>query len=116
MATRRRPGLPPVMRVAPGMTTNDEPVASSSRSPGGPRGTIEPATKNDTQVDLTAKIPEASAERPAKKSALQRPATLQHQTPTEQGRTLIESGPITKPVFKNLDNELEHICFVAERI
>ncbi len=77
MATSRRPGRP-AMRVTPATKPNDEPVASSSRDPDGTRGAVEPATKNETQVDLTAEIPEASAERPAEQSASQRSTTLQH--------------------------------------
>ncbi len=63
-----------------------------------------------------AKIPEALAERPAEQSASQHSAMLQHQTPTKQGPTPAESGPITEPVFEDSDDELEHLHRVAERI
>jgi hypothetical protein len=104
------------MRVAPATTTNDEPVASSSRGPSRPPGAVGPANKTETQVDLTAEIPEAPAERPAEQSESQCSATLQHATPTEPGPTPAESGPSDDPVFENSDNELEHLRRVAEQI
>ncbi len=104
------------MCVALAMTPNDKLVASSSRDPNGPRSAVERATEIETQVDLTAEIPEAPAERPAEQSASQRSATLQHQTPTEQGPTPAETGPITEPVLENSDNELEHLHRITERI
>jgi hypothetical protein len=73
-------------------------------------------TENETQVDLTADIPEALAERQAEQSESQRSAMLQHTTPTEQGQTPAEPGPITEPVFETLDDELEHLHRIAERI
>ncbi len=54
------------MRVAPAMTPNDELVVSSSHDPDGPCGAVETATEIETLVDLTAEIPEALAEWPAK--------------------------------------------------
>ncbi len=62
MATRRYLGQLPAMRITPAMTLNDEAITKSSHSPGGPRGTIGPVTRNKTQVDLTAETPEALAE------------------------------------------------------
>jgi hypothetical protein len=56
-------------------------------------------------------IPKAPAEQPAEQSELQRSATLQHATPTEQGLTPAEPGPITEPVFESLDDKLS--TFVA---
>jgi hypothetical protein len=104
------------MRIAPATTPNDEPVASSSRDPDGPRVAVEPVTENETQVDLMAEIPEAPAERPAEQLTSQLSATLQHATPTEPGPSPAESGPNNDPVFENSDDELEHLRRVAKRI
>jgi hypothetical protein len=67
-------------------------------------------------VDLTPGIPEAPAEQPAEQSESQRSATLQHVTLTKQGWTTTESSPSDDPVLENLDDELEHLRRVAERI
>jgi hypothetical protein len=104
------------MRVALATTTNDEPIASSSRGPSKSRGAVRPANENETQLDLTAQIPKAPAERPAEQSESQRFAMLQHATPTELGQTPAEYGPSDDPVFKNSDDELEHLHYIAERI
>ncbi len=82
IATKRCPGRP-AMRLALATTPKNEPVASSSRDPNGPCSAVEQVTKNETQVDLTAEIPEAPADRPAQQLASNRSATLQHQTLTE---------------------------------
>ncbi len=97
-------------------TPYNEPVARSSCDPDKPCGAIEPATKIETQVDITAEIPEAPAEWPAQQLALQCSAMLQHQTSTEQGLTPAKSGLVTKLVFDNLNDKLEHLGCVAERI
>ncbi len=61
-------------------------------------------------------IPDALAEKRAMHLVLEHSATLQHQTLTEQGLTPAESGPITELVFENLDDELEHLRRITERI
>ncbi len=116
MATWRRLGRLLAMRVVPLMTPNNKHVASSSHDPNEPCAAAAPATGHETKVDLTAEIPDAPAEWPAKQSELQHSATLQHTTPTEPGPTPAKSDPNNDPVFESLDHELEHLRRVAERI
>jgi hypothetical protein len=101
------------MRITLATTPNDEPVVSSSNL-NGPCTAVRRATKNETQVDLTAEIPEAPAKQLAEQSESKRFAMLQHVTLTKPCPTPAVSGPSNDAVFEKLDDELGHLRRVAE--